>query len=446
MTPNARSFFAEQERRNQRLMAYAKFVLIAVMSLLPALFFENWPDLWYNLAENAAFLPVAIIQLWLSYQKFYWPILKYLFVTIDVVMVTYITVVVTPVSEHFGTAAEKYEQISFYSDQDLQIAFLFLAWVLLAFSIRFLVWFSFNLSIAWIFHFGFVRQIPGTFDEGTIPAHLKNLPWYELENNPLFISADIAASQVVLLFVLTAGLSFVIYNSRSLVMKFYKSQTQRNILSRYFSPNVVDRLIEEGAENLPRQKSDAAILFVDIAGFTSLCERISPDELLTMLQEFHALLEDLVFKHGGNMEKYIGDALMASFGVPEPQEDAAANAYICARDMLEKVSAWSKRRAFNGQEPISIGIGLSYGETITGTIGQGRNMAFVVLGQTVNMASRLQDLTRKHNAQMIVNEVFYQRISGQIETGTLSGGFEVSPPVQIKGFSDPVDIRVLKTP
>lgn len=445
MTPDTKMFFREQERRNQRLMAYAKFGVIAAILLLDIIGFESWKELGYSMAESAMFLPVAFMQLWLSYQRFYWPILKYLFLTIDIAVLTYIVMVISPFTEYAGTAAEKLELISFYNEQDLQILNLFLAWVLLAFSIRFVVWFALNASMAWIVHFAYVRSIPGTFDEETIPAALKNLSKFELRQQPLFINADIAGWNIELMLVLAVGLSFVIYNSRSLVMKFYKSQVQRNILSRYFSPSVVDRLIEEGAESLPRQKIDAAVLFVDIVGFTPLCERISPDELLTMLQEFHAMLEELVFEHGGNMEKYIGDALMASFGVPEPHEDSALQAYNCARDMLDKVATWSAERAANGQEPISIGIGLSYGETITGTIGQGRNMAFVVVGQTVNMASRLQNLTRSHDTALVVNEAFYDKIEPHLKTGGKTGEFAILPPVKVKGFSDPVKIRVLQS-
>lgn len=440
MTPNATAFFYEQERRNQRLMAYARFGLIAVLSFLEFLGSGTWRDFGYSMLENSAFLPIAFMQLWLANQKFYWPLLKYLFLTIDIVMTTYLVIIISPFAANTGTVVENFQIIRFYTEQDLQITLLFLSWVLLAFSVRFVIWFGFNASVAWVFHLLYVRQIPGAFDADSIPAALQKLPLHEIRLNPLFVNGDVAAWNIQMLIALTVGLSFVVYNSRNLVMKFYKSQLQRNILSRYFSPNLVDRLIDEGAESLPRKKSDAAILFVDIVGFTPLCERISPDELLTMLQEFHSLLEELVFEHGGNMEKYIGDALMASFGVPEERDDSAIQAYDCARDMLEKVSIWSAQRVAEGKEPIQVGIGLSYGPTITGTIGHGRNMAFVVLGQTVNMASRLQALSRDHNTQMVVSEAFHQKISSHAEDDT----FKIIPPVQVKGFSQPVEIRVLK--
>jgi len=442
MTANARTFFLEQERQNQRLMAYAKFAVIAVISLFDVLGFDSLYELAYSLGENAGFLPVAFAQLWLSRRKFYLPILKYIFLAMDIALSAYFIMVVAPYSPSIGTGVEYIETLYYFNNQELHILYLFLGWVLLTYSIRFVIWFGVSSIAAWIVQFIYVSQIPGAFNAGSVPAALQKVPEHELLQQPLFVNVDILGWNIQLIILLTVSLAFVIYSSRTLVMKFYKSQLQRNILSRYFSPSVVDRLIDEGTESLPRQKSDAAVLFVDIVGFTPLCERISPDELLTMLQEFHSLLEELVFEHGGNMEKYIGDALMASFGVPEQHEGAAFDAYKCARSMLDKVDKWSAKRVAQGQEPIHIGIGLSYGETITGTIGQGRNMAFVVLGQTVNMASRLQNLTREHDSRLIVNEAFYQKISHHLQVTATSDLFKTVPAVSVKGFSDLVEIRI----
>jgi len=444
MTPNARTFFLEQEKQNQRLMAYAKFGVITAISLFDFLGFENIYELAYSLGENAGFLPVALAQLWLSRQKFYLPILKYIFLAMDIALSAYFLMVVAPYSPNIATGMENIEKLYFFKNQELHMLYLFLGWVLLTYSIRFVVWFGVCSIAAWFAQFFYVSQIPGSFNAGSVPAALQNLPEHELHQQLLFVNVDILGWNIQLIILLTVSLAFVIYSSRNLMMKFYKSQLQRNILSRYFSPSVVERLIDEGTESLPRQKTNAAVLFVDIVGFTPLCERISPDELLTMLQEFHSILEEIVFEHGGNMEKYIGDALMASFGVPQEHEDASLQAYNCARAMLDKVDEWNTGRLERDQEPIRIGIGVSYGQTITGTIGHGRNMAFVVLGQTVNMASRLQDLTRKHDSNLIVNEAFYGQIKHQLKDTDNGGMFETIPPVKVKGFSDPVDVRIWK--
>lgn len=447
MTPHARAFFTEEEKQNQRLIAYTKLAIIGIISFFEYLDYldgGNLQEILNSLGENALFLPVIVLQIWFSRSKYYRPFLKYFFLTFDVILVAWLIIIINPFSSAEYTQAEKLQVINDFRDQDMVQIYLLYSWVLLSYSIRLLIWFGVCVCTAWVANLLYVIQVPGAFTEENIPEALQKLPAQEISKHPMYIDVDIIGIHIFITLLLTVGFAFVIYSGKNLIMRFYKSELQRSILSRYFSPNVVEKLIDEGKEILPRKKNNAAIVFVDIVGFTPLCERISADELLTMLQEFHSMLEGLVFKHGGTMEKYIGDAMMASFGVPDEQEDAAIRAYDCARDILNQISIWSGEREARGLDPVQIGIGLSYGETITGTIGEGRNMAFVVLGRTVNLASRLQAMTRELNTKLVVSQQFFEQLTRHPDRDMISFQFDEVPPVEVRGFVQPVEIRILQ--
>ena len=178
MTPHARAFFLEEEKQNQKLIAYAKIAIISIISLfdyLGHLGGEQWSDFIASFIENLLFLPIAFLQIWLARQRFYWPILKYVFLTIDVLMIAILISIVNPYNSIAGTELENVYLLSFFRDQDMILLYVLYSWVLLNYSIRFLIWFGFCIVIAWIAQFIYVSQIPGVFTAGSIPEPLKSL-------------------------------------------------------------------------------------------------------------------------------------------------------------------------------------------------------------------------------------------------------------------------------
>jgi class 3 adenylate cyclase len=142
---------------------------------------------------------------------------------------------------------------------------------------------------------------------------------------------------------------------------------------------------------LPR----VAVLFADMIGFGAISRFAPGEETIQLLREFHALIAQAVFEHEGSLDKYMGDGLMATFGTPEPGPKDAANAVACARAMAASVVAWSNQRHARGLPAIQIGIGLHWGEVTLGDIGSERHPEFTVVGDTVNLASRIEELTRQ---------------------------------------------------
>ena len=187
-----------------------------------------------------------------------------------------------------------------------------------------------------------------------------------------------------------------------------------------------------------------AVLFVDIVGFTSLCERMPPEAVMAMLRGFHGRMADCVFAHGGTLDKFIGDSVMATFGTPRPGPHDAASALACGRAMLASLGAWNAERAAGGEPPLQIGIGLHFGPVVLGEIGDERRVEFAVLGDTVNTASRLEGLTRELGASMAASQALVDRALTQVGPRAL-GGMRQHARLTVRGRAESIDLWTLPT-
>ena len=176
-------------------------------------------------------------------------------------------------------------------------------------------------------------------------------------------------------------------------------------LSRFFSPAVADRLSAIGpVDAATGDRRNVGILFVDIQGFTVLGQRLAPHTLATLLSEFREAVTVPVFEMGGAIDKFIGDGALILFGSPEKRPDDAVRAIRCGRRILESVAQWSHRRAAAGEHAVRIGIGGHYGEVFAGVLGKNRQLEFTVIGDAVNIAERIERLTRLHGTDMVISE------------------------------------------
>jgi adenylate cyclase len=159
---------------------------------------------------------------------------------------------------------------------------------------------------------------------------------------------------------------------------------------------------------------------------------------MQLLRDFHGRMEEQVFRHGGTLEKFIGDAMLAIFGAPVQGEHDAADALACMRDMLASLAAWNGERRAAGEPEIRIGVGVHYGPAVFGDIGSQRNMAFAVIGDTVNTASRLQALTRELDCQAVVSAAAVGAAGGE------PGDLQPAPAQQLRGRRDAIAVWTLK--
>jgi adenylate cyclase len=222
-----------------------------------------------------------------------------------------------------------------------------------------------------------------------------------IDPNSFNIRLRIQEIVVFLLVAITLGLSMRRFNG--LLRSNAALERERTNLSRYFSPNVVEELSQNDEPLKQIRSHDIAVLFVDIVGFTEFSSTRKPEEVIETLRDFHGLMERAVFAHEGTLDKYLGDGLMATFGTPSPSDHDAQNAMKCVRQMMADVDVWNNGRIASGQPPLRVGFGAHYGPAVLADIGANR-LEFAVVGNTVNVASRLEGMTRGLNARLVISD------------------------------------------
>ena len=188
------------------------------------------------------------------------------------------------------------------------------------------------------------------------------------------------------------------------------AERARNNLARYFSPNVVELLAAQDEPLGIVRRETVAVLFADIVGFTGMAETMAPEAVLALLRAFHARMTAQIFAHGGTVDKYIGDAIVAVFGVPTASENDAANALACAEKMIDALEDWNEDRERAGQPRLAMGVGVNYGPAVLGDVGSEYSLSFTVIGDTVNTAARLQTLTRTLGTPLVVGDALVSAV------------------------------------
>jgi adenylate cyclase len=217
-----------------------------------------------------------------------------------------------------------------------------------------------------------------------------------------------------------------------LAKKIEHEAATRAEFQRLLSPNLVDEIIS-GALTLDQAGANRVVtmLFADIRGFTSMSERHTPEEMVETLNNYFEFMVDALFKHGGTLDKYVGDEIIGLFGAPVEIADAPARAVRCALDMLKALEEFNRLRAAENKEPLRIGIGINTGPVIAGAIGSSRTLQYTVIGDAVNLAARLCSVARA--GEVIISPSTMQSCYSHVIA-------EQREPVQVKGKSEPIQI------
>ena len=208
-----------------------------------------------------------------------------------------------------------------------------------------------------------------------------------------------------MLFLAALALIVATVRARGLLNRAITETIQRANLTRYLPPQLADRMAETGVEAMRTgRQQNAAVLFVDIRDFTARAEGMEPEMLSRFLGEFRRVVTRAVEERGGVVDKFVGDSAMVVFGVPEPGSRDAANAVDGARAILNAVASWNDERAATGDDTVRIGIGVHWGQVFCGAVGDASRLEFTVLGDTVNVAARLEEATKRANLPLVVSE------------------------------------------
>ncbi len=220
----------------------------------------------------------------------------------------------------------------------------------------------------------------------------------------------------------------------TVVDNYVREQRERRRLSQFFSPDVLAEIVRHSADaTLGSSRRRITVLFSDIRGFTSLSEKVEPEQVAEMLREYLSEMTEVVFRHGGTVDKYIGDCIMALYNAPFDDADHAANAIKTGLELQERTIAVSARWQERLGEPIRNGVGINTGDAVVGAMGSRQRLEYTAIGDTVNLASRLESLTKDYAAGIIISESTYEETKGRFVTRRLGS-------VAVKGKTRPVGI------
>ena len=204
-----------------------------------------------------------------------------------------------------------------------------------------------------------------------------------------------------------------------------------NMFGQHVSPAVVDRLLASHSDP-PSEMREVCVLFLDIRGFTAMTRMRPAGDTVALLNDFFAEMIDIVDRNHGIINKFLGDGFLALFGAPLEDPKAAINALAAARGMLEAVEQWNKARP---QTTLRVGIGIHLGEAVTGTVGSPQRQEYTVIGDTVNLAARLEQLTKETGSQLLISSSVHQATIG-------TDGATDLGPLPIRGYDQ--EVRVWK--
>jgi adenylate cyclase len=209
---------------------------------------------------------------------------------------------------------------------------------------------------------------------------------------------------------------------------------------------VVERLAASDAPQELDRTHEATVMFVDLVGFTRTAEALSPAAAMDLLRGFHTLVERIVFAHHGMVDKFMGDGVMACFGVPDPTPTAAADALRCAFDLLTALKRPTPAGDGSAHAALSVGIGIHRGPVLMGDVGGATQLQFTVVGDAVNVASRLEALTRSAGTALIASDAVVAAARPHLEPASMAH-LERLPDTALRGRQEAVAIwRLATTP
>jgi adenylate cyclase len=251
--------------------------------------------------------------------------------------------------------------------------------------------------------------------------------------------------EIIAYILITGFLGGLLANqARRMLVKIYDSVRERefitNILGEYVSEEVRDKILKEGGLGIEGEEKEVTVLFADLRDFTSLSEDRKPKEIVAMLNEYFDAMVDVIQKNGGVIDKFIGDSIMAYFGAPVQLDNPQQKAFLAAKEMGSKLKSLNKVLEEKNLPTLRQGIGLHHGIVVIGNIGSKTRKNYTIIGDTVNLASRLESLTKEIEQDLVWSDSVHSNLlfSGLEQYQLLEG-------IRIKGKKETISIYSYKT-
>ncbi len=221
-----------------------------------------------------------------------------------------------------------------------------------------------------------------------------------------------------------------------------KEQRIRQIFQKYVPKDIIDRFFASPEKMLVGENRNLSVLFSDIRGFTTISENMRPDDLVNSLNRYFSGQVDIIMNRNGIVDKYIGDAIMAFWGAPVKHEDDVLQSVLSGLDMIDALDGFNAKQREMSKTEFRIGIGINYGELTVGNIGSERKMDYTVIGDTVNLASRLEGLTKMYHADLLISESVFNEL--RLKEHSLPFTIRLLDTVAVKGKTTGIKIFAVK--
>lgn len=233
----------------------------------------------------------------------------------------------------------------------------------------------------------------------------------------------------------------------TITIKYAYSEKEARQIKKIFSSYVTEKIVNELIKNpsmakLGGARREVTVLFSDIRDFTTLSEKLPPEKVVEILNEYFSTMAEIIFKWEGTLDKFMGDAIMVFWGAPLPQNDHPEKALKCAIEMISKLRYLHSKWKAENKPLLKIGIGISTGEVLVGNIGaEGKKMDYTVIGDHVNLACRLEKLNKQFDSEILISEFTYERMKETIDSEYLDSIYvEELGTILVKGKETPVKI------
>jgi adenylate cyclase len=214
-------------------------------------------------------------------------------------------------------------------------------------------------------------------------------------------------------------------------------ERERANLARFFSPKIVDQLVDIHTPFSFARRQPATVLFADMIGFTAYSSGKPPDVVISMLRDLLRFLSEAVFSNQGSVDKYLGDGLMAFFGPPLTSSRDATNAAMCALEIVKSIECWNQQHNRCNESAVRIAVGIHYGEVVQGNVGSEKRLELTLVGDTVNISSRVEAYCRTLDASVLVTGEFMAALlaegSQELAKAFVDEGFHV-----LRGCKEPI--------
>lgn len=313
--------------------------------------------------------------------------------------------------------------------------FIFIALRTLRFEPRFVVLSGVAAAVGWI-----VMVVYAVFLDGMHSPITRDYVQY-LTTNAILIGAEM--DKVVSILVVTAILAIAIVRARRLLAQAVRESLAARELSRFFARDVADRItdLDHAVEVGRGEVREAAILYVDIRGFSQVATEIPPDDLLSLLSDYQHLVVPLIQQHGGSIDKFMGDGIMATFGATRISDASDADALRAVDSVMAATADWRERRLAQGLAAPIVGAAVAAGPVVYGAVGDDTRLEYTVIGSAVNLAAKLEKHTKAEGVRALTDRTSYERAVGQGYRRSLVP--ERRDARAVMGLDRPLDLVVL---